>query len=280
MAEIENEFNRTGQIRRPSLNQADDIPVVEAAQRWLDHLLHYPQPSGDLLPDGTLAGHYRCAVRFMVPLIDLFGDIWKLFGWLERQDLTPRGTVQYLCTVPKLRHIPKESKTVETEDWQAVLSYVSPVIGAMIQIQQYTAARPKELFGMRPMDIDRSNPDMWIYTPPHWKSSWRGKERKIPIAPACQHFIAMFLERAEDAYCFSPKESYDWWLSQRAKRASNRNTPAYPSELRRREKQRHARANSSARWAEVFTRHTYLQAVKWGIAKARKNGHRVADWTP
>ena len=63
---------------------------------------------------------------------------------------------------------------------------------------------------------------------------------------------------------------------------ANRKTPVYPSELRLREKAR----QESQRRKQVRPRRdhydtlSYGKAINYGIAKARKSGVNVADWSP
>lgn len=89
---------------------------------------------------------------------------------------------------------------------QATLPHLPEIVADMVRVQLLTGARPGELIAMRPKDIDRSG-DIWLYTVATHKTSWRGKERTIPIGPRAQEVLARYLVRPEGSFVFSPKES-------------------------------------------------------------------------
>lgn len=80
------------------------------------------------------------------------------------------------------------------------------VVRDMIRLQLLTGMRPAEVCSVRPMDIDRSN-DVWEYRPEEHKTEHHGRERVVFIGPEGQAVLSRYLLRANDAYCFSPRDA-------------------------------------------------------------------------
>lgn len=172
--------------------------------------------------------------RYVNHLVKALQQAWT---WLESQKLVPNGASAALRTVKALRSGDggRETKmvlAVPPEVVTATLPYCSPVVAAMIQVQQLTGARPGELVILRPRDIARSPgekiqvqlPDgaaiavagitvgtinVWVYAPPTHKTRYRGKYRLIAIGPKAQAVLAPFWERDALAFVFSPREAMD-----------------------------------------------------------------------
>ena len=103
---------------------------------------------------------------------------------------------------------------------RATAKHLSPTLLAMVKIQVATGMRPSEVFGMRPIDIDRSG-DEWIYRPESHKTAHYGKTKAIPIIGDAKEALKPFLDRDPKGNCFTPKESAQWYRNQRtAKRAT------------------------------------------------------------
>jgi integrase len=73
----------------------------------------------------------------------------------------------------------------------AVLPHVSPVVGAMIQLQRITGMRSGEVTSMRGCDLN-TNGRVWVYTPTAHKTAWHGHERNIYLGPIGQAIIKPF----------------------------------------------------------------------------------------
>ena len=117
-----------------------------------------------------------------------------------------------------------------------VLPFVTPHVASMIKLQRLTGMRSCELVIMRPCDIDTSG-EVWIYEPFDHKNRWRGHRKLIPLGPDAQQVIKPFVDRAAEAFLFSPAEADEWRLRNRPPHHGRaRKTPVYPSELRRRER--------------------------------------------
>ena len=175
------------------------------------------------------------------------GRIKRVFKWAVSEEIVPSGVFHSLQAVPGLRFGRTNAREtqpvtpVEDEHVQAILPFLSPHVAAMVMVQRYSGMRPGDVVKMRLRDIDRSG-DVWIYEPADHKNRWRGHRRVIPIGPKAQAVLAPFLDRAPDAFLFSPRESEAWRLANRPPYSGHeRKTKIYPSELRAREKAKQAR---------------------------------------
>lgn len=89
----------------------------------------------------------------------------RLFRWAESQELVSPGHVHSLETVEPLksgRTTAPESppvKPVADSIVEATIKLLPKVVGDMVRIQRLTGARPGEVCGLRPGDIDRSGPE-------------------------------------------------------------------------------------------------------------------------
>ena len=57
------------------------------------------------------------------------------------------------------------------ESVEATLPFVSPLVAAMIRLQQLTRMGPCELAIMRPCDLDHGD-ELWAYEPSDHKNQW------------------------------------------------------------------------------------------------------------
>ena len=108
----------------------------------------------------------------------------------------------------------RKREPADLEDVRAAAEFLSPPIRAILTLQLNTGMRPSEVFNMRPMDIDRSGEE-WFYRPEHHKTEGHGVEKAVPIVGPAREALTPFLLRAGDAFCFSPKESAEWYREQR-----------------------------------------------------------------
>jgi hypothetical protein len=150
----------------------------------------------------------------------------------------------------------------------------------MIQVQRLTGMRPDDLVCMRPCDIDRSG-DVWIYERRDHKNRWRGHRRLIPLGPKAQAVLIPFMDRNQDAFMFSPKESEAWRHDRRLVEAGRqRKTRVYPSELRARaaKKQAQKLRKPKREKRDRYDTASYRQAIGYAIAKARKACIDIPHW--
>lgn len=151
----------------------------------------------------------------------------RVFRWGVSEELVPAKVLKAIESVDGLKRGRTEARetlpvTPAPEDHiAAVRAIVGRQIKALIDLQLFTAARPGELFIMRPMDINMSGA-VWTYTPSSHKNTHRGRDRRIYVGARGQAVIRPFLDRSIDAYLFSPKESVAEF---HAARRANRKTP-------------------------------------------------------
>lgn len=140
------------------------------------------------------------------------GRIKRIFRWATENELIPGGVYHSLQAVLGLRRGRTEARESEPvrpvprEMIDAVLQHASRQVGAMIEMQLLTAARPGEICIMRPCDVDRTG-KIWLYRPASHKTAHHGHERVIYIGPRGQEILQPFLLRPPEAYCFSPAEA-------------------------------------------------------------------------
>lgn len=105
-------------------------------------------------------------------------------------------------------------RPVGLDSVRATAGFLSPTLTAMVRIQASTGMRPSELCNMRPIDIVTRTDGVWMYRPPKHKTSHRGIAKAIPLVADARQAIEPFLDRSPEDYCFSPRDSMDWFRSQ------------------------------------------------------------------
>jgi integrase len=214
----------------------------------------------------------------------LIKSVRRLFQWAESQELVPRGTHNSLKTVEPLRkgrsiapELPPV-KPVADEVVDATLPFLPDTIADMIRFQRLTGARPGEVCGLRPMDVDRSGQD-WVWRPPNHKNSWREADRVIMIGPRARKILERYLLRDAAAYCFSPAEAER--KRNRLRRLARR-SPMTPSQRARKPKP-NGRRRPRDHYDTVSYRHAIIRAVA-ALNAARKEkdpgSTPVEDWSP
>jgi integrase len=214
----------------------------------------------------------------------LVKNIRRVFQWAEAQELVPRNTYNSLKTVEPLRlgrtvapELP-EIKPVDDEVVEATLPYLPEIVADMVQVQRLTGARPGEVCGLRPADIDRTEA-VWKWKPPHHKTSWREKDRVISIGPRAQQVLKKYLLRDAAAYCFSPIEA-ERRRSQLRRLA--RQSPLTPSQRKRKPK-RNGRRRPRDCYDTASYRHAITRAVDSLNADRVRNepaAAKIEDWSP
>ena len=188
-------------------------------------------------------------------------------------ELIDFAIVQRLQTLEPLRRgqtdAPEtpEVLPVPIEHVRKTAEHLPPNVKAMLRIQIATGMRPKELFAMRPCDIDRTGP-VWIYRPSNHKTSWCGKAKAIPLIDDARDAATEYLQRDPDAYCFSPAEAMEW---RRAMRSANRKTPLSCGNRRGTNR----KASPMREPGKQYTATAYWATIKRAAAKAG-----VPHWHP
>lgn len=151
-----------------------------------------------------------CCVNVINERVRKIRQVWK---WLVAQELVPAGVwhgLQAVASVRPGRTAARVTEPVgpvpEEHVWQ-VVEHVPGVVGAMIQVQFWTGARPGEVCIMRPVDLDMTG-SVWIYSPPQHKTSYRQKRRTVMLGPRAQDVVRPLLAgKGTSAYLFSPRDA-------------------------------------------------------------------------
>jgi integrase len=129
----------------------------------------------------------------------------------------------------------------------------------MVQLQLLTGTRPQEVIGLRPCDLTEGD-GVWYYAPAAHKTEHLDRERCIVLGPKAIAVLRPFLDRAPEAYCFSPVEAVAW----RHERCRKRPRKAGSAVL------------APEQYAgECYTRHSYRVAVQRACRRAK-----VPVWSP
>ncbi len=190
----------------------------------------------------------------------LIGKIRRVLRWAVSEQLIEPSVLQALEAVPGLKRGRTEARETSPvqpapeKHIEAARPFRRRQVGALVDLQRLTAARPGELFIMRPIDVNTSGP-VWTYTPERHKNAHRGHKRTIYIGPRGQDVIRPFLAgRAVNAYMFSPRESVDEYHAERGHKrktpASCGNTPGSN------------RADKPQWLNETYNRRSYGQAIR------------------
>jgi integrase len=199
------------------------------------------------------------------------GIIRRVFRWAASEELVPSSVVHGLSAVAgfqKGRSAARETSPVQPvpeATVQATLSFLPPVVRAMVQFQQLTGCRPGEVRTIRPQDVDRSS-SVWQYRPARHKTEHWDHARVILIGPKAQEVLAPYLNRRPDAYCFSPAESE---VVRAAERRRLRKTRVQPSQVDR------SKPCAMKRPGKLYSRVSYQRAITRACDRAD-----VPHWTP
>lgn len=153
--------------------------------------------------------------------------IRHVFKWGAKKKLVPASIYHELQTLSALevgRSDAKESvpvKPVSDGMVDAIKTFVSRQVWAMIELQRLTGMRPGEIVSLRCRYLNRDG-NIWLYTPAQHKTAHRGHKRIIYLGPQAQEIVKPFLKLNPDAFLFSPAEAEE---ERRAKLAENRKTP-------------------------------------------------------
>lgn len=197
----------------------------------------------------------------------------RMYRWAGSLGLVPAATTHGLELVPGLKAGRSDAREsipilpVDDEIVEATLQHLGPVVKAMVQLQRLTGARPGEISGLRPCEVDRSG-EVWVYRPASHKTQHHGRERVIFIGPKGQRVLEPFLRRDPETLCFQPRESEAIRLVERHER---RSTPLSCGN-------RPGSAMKSApvwRAGERYSASSYRQAIRRACRQAG-----VEPWNP
>jgi integrase len=237
-----------------TLAQVDRLTIIDLLFAYWKHAEQHYRKHGQ--PTGTLA-NIKPALRRMreqlgEQLAAMFGPLklkalrqsWiddrlalktvneytaavkRVFFWGVENELVPPGVAHGLKTVRHLakgRSLARETAPVPPVDddvVDATLPCLPPIVADMVRFQRLTGARPGEICGMRPCDVQRyaerrgkrggqnlplfpgepatqplDEDDVWEYHPATHKMEHRGRPRVVLIGPEAQKILRTYLLR-------------------------------------------------------------------------------------
>lgn len=202
--------------------------------------------------------------------------IKRCFKWAASQELVPASVYHGIQTVAELRRgesgvreAPKVGP-VDEATFKATLPYMAPLVRVACELMWYTAARPHEVVILRPCDVDRSDPEVWVYTPKRSKIDHLledGERREIFLGPEAQRALAPLLERTlPTTHVFDPRAAMaEFYRKARAERV----TELWPSHVL------HQARRAAARKRRVLGHHYDVASLTQGIARAIKRANRA-----
>ena len=200
-------------------------------------------------------------------------DVITIFRYAVSRELIGPERVEALKSLSPLKRgestatEAKARKPVSIEDLAATMEHLSPVVQGIIRLQLATGARPSEILGITPGEINRTG-ETWLYEPSEHKTSDKGKLRVLALNADAQAALAPFMSRPDDLPCFSPKESAQWY---RDRKTAQRVTPSNAGNAVGRRSQ----PRGESKIKDEYNSTSYRQAV---IRAAEKAG--VPKWTP
>ena len=138
--------------------------------------------------------------------------VTRMFKWAASRQLVGPHVPNSLSTLDGLkknRSAARETTPVlpiSDQVVEATLPHLSSIVADMVRVQRCTGMRPTEVCLLRPGAIDQSG-DVWLYTPDEHKNEHHYKQREIQIGPKAQAVLLKYLLRADDEYCFDPREA-------------------------------------------------------------------------
>lgn len=197
----------------------------------------------------------------------------RIFRWAVSREMIPGSVVAALETVEPLnrgKSAPEAPPRLSVSDEMivATLPHLSPVLQAMVRVQRLCGARPIEICRMTTGEIDRSDPECWMYSPTKHKGAWRGKGKEIPLGPAAIEVVRPWLRADPAKPIFCPLERKE------AERVWNITAPM---------------RQGSRRPGAMYTTGSYGRAIlvackkgdvpRWSPNQIRKTvANQVADW--
>ena len=142
------------------------------------------------------------------------GRIRQMFRWAVSEDLYPATGLVALQAVEGLKvgrseaREPEGVAPVPAEAVERTLPHLGGHLSAVVRLLALTGARPGEICRMTPGEVDRSDPEVWVYRPARHKTQHKGKSRAILFGPKAQAVLLPWLDRDPAAPCFQPYEAH------------------------------------------------------------------------
>ena len=211
--------------------------------------------------------------------------IVAVFKWAVSDELIPPAVLQGLRAVPSVRtgkpgtRSSRKVAPVAKEHYEAVLPYLNNPVRALIKLLWLTGARPGELFGLRPHDINRGDTP-WVARLNEHKTAWKAKGRVLHFGAEARGVLEPFLLRPASRPLFSPSEGMS--DSNRQRRVS-RQRKLYDGDVERyeREKAGRDRQEFTATYDAKSLRKAVLRAVeRCNRERAKNDEQSIPAWFP
>jgi len=140
------------------------------------------------------------------------GRVVRMFRWATENEMLPASIYQALDAVEGLKKgrtraaEPKRVRPVAEADVEAIRTFLTPQVWAIVELLRLTGARAGEIVPIRTADIDRSG-DVWIYRPRSHKTEDHGHERVIVLGPRAIEVLKAWLRDDPEAFLFQPREA-------------------------------------------------------------------------
>lgn len=258
-------------------NVAKMLSRIRAALRPLGELFGRSSAAAGFGPKALMLvrAHHAASGLARKTVNDNTQIIKRMFKWAVREEIIPPsvhhglGAVEGLRAGESLAREPRKVEPVPDAYVEAVVPLVLPPVRAMIRLQQLTGMRSGEVTIIRTGDLEMTK-SLWIYRPRQHKSEYRGFDRNIVLGPQAQRIILPFLRPNLEEYLFRPDEAE---AQRDAERGRRRQTPLWPSSLKRRQRNRRRSVNRAP--GDHYSVDTFAQAIRRACARAR-----VPAWTP
>lgn len=222
-------WEHANQYYRRNEESPGRLPVVKAALRAINtHYAALPAAKFGPLRLDRVRQNLIAADKSRRYINDLMAIVVNAFRWAASKEMVRFRTFQALTTLaPLKRHRstarePKKVKPVDVAIVDRTLAHLSPTLSAMVRLQLLTGARPGEIRNLRPGEVEKRSDGIWCYRPSRHKNLERGLDRRIFLGPQARQILEPFLQRADDEYCFSPRDTIAWTREQRR---ANSKTP-------------------------------------------------------
>ena len=221
-------------------------------------------------------GLYRKTINKRVKYIQ------QAFKWGVPREMVDIVTYTSLITIELLKEGEFELResepvlSVSVDCVQKTLTQAHYMLKDMIRAEIAGAMRPQDVRLIRLCDINRDDPDAWVYIPPQHKKAYKGKLRAIPITWECRSILASYVQATEDTpeeYLFSPA---DLMKTLAIDKGRKRKSKVPPSQLLRKANARKREYRpKSRRPGACYSKNAYSNAIKNAAIKAG-----VPHWTP
>ncbi len=145
-------------------------------------------------------GRLRYSRGYVGKLVRIVRAVWR---WGVSTERVRNDLWQALLSVKGLRADEgREGRKVSAApdaDFRAMAAELHDGAAGLARLLRLTGARPSELFGLRPADVDRTT-DPWSYTPVSHKTSAKGKERVIFFGPGAVAVLREFWPKGDGPF--------------------------------------------------------------------------------